>query len=126
MCPSVIAPCATSPGEVVTNGLLQKRSGNGKFWYCSRIKARDFKPLLNLVLSPEWNSKVSNKKHGIWKLKSTSTKMIDFTQSKVSSDIPKTSYVPGTTSVEMGQVFLVLTQILREGFLNLGNPCVGI
>jgi hypothetical protein len=32
--------------------------------------------------------------------------MIDFTQSKVSSDIPKTSYVPGTTSVEMGQVFL--------------------
>jgi hypothetical protein len=50
--------------------------------------------------------KVSNKKHGIWKLKSTGTKMIDFTQSKVSSDIPKTSYVPGTTSVEMGQVFL--------------------
>jgi hypothetical protein len=28
-----------------------------------------------------------------------------FYKSVVSSDIPKTSYVPGTTSVEMGQVF---------------------
>jgi uncharacterized FAD-dependent dehydrogenase len=47
-------------------------------------------------------------------------RMIDFTQSRVSSEIPKTSYVPGTTSVEMGQLFPgFLTQILREGFFRI-------
>ena len=53
-------------------------------------------------------------------------KMIDFTQNKVSTDIPKTSYVPGTTSVEMGQVFPgFLTQILREGFREFGKSMRG-
>jgi uncharacterized FAD-dependent dehydrogenase len=52
--------------------------------------------------------------------------MIDFTQSRVSSEIPKTSYVPGTTSVELGQVFPgFLTQILREGFLEFGKSMKG-
>jgi uncharacterized FAD-dependent dehydrogenase len=53
-------------------------------------------------------------------------RMIDFTQSRVSSEIPKTSYVPGTTSVEMGQVFPgFLTQILREGFSEFGKSMKG-
>ena len=53
-------------------------------------------------------------------------KMIDFTQSKVSKEIPKTSYVPGTTSVELGQVFPgFLTQILREGFTEFGKSMRG-
>jgi uncharacterized FAD-dependent dehydrogenase len=66
-----------------------------------------------------------NKKHGIWLVqtqKVPAQRMVDFTQNKVSKDIPKTSYVPGTTSVEMGQVFPgFLTQIMREGFKNLEN-----
>ena len=52
--------------------------------------------------------------------------MIDFTQNKVSTSIPKTSYVPGTTSVEMGQVFPnFLTQTLREGFSQFGKSMRG-
>jgi hypothetical protein len=52
--------------------------------------------------------------------------MVDFTQNKVSSEIPKTSYVPGTTSVEMGQVFPgFLSQILREGFTEFGKLMKG-
>jgi uncharacterized FAD-dependent dehydrogenase len=52
--------------------------------------------------------------------------MVDFTQSKVSAAIPKTSYVPGTTSVELGQVFPgFLTQTLREGFLEFGKTMRG-
>jgi hypothetical protein len=52
--------------------------------------------------------------------------MVDFTQKKLSSDIPKTSYVPGTTSVEMGEVFPgFLTQILREGFIEFGKSMRG-
>ena len=53
-------------------------------------------------------------------------RMVDFTQSKVSNSIPKTSYVPGTTSVEMGQVFPgFLSQILREGFSEFGKSMKG-
>jgi hypothetical protein len=52
--------------------------------------------------------------------------MVDFTQNKVSKDIPKTSYVPGTTSVEMGQVFPgFLSQIMREGFVQFGKAMKG-
>ena len=53
-------------------------------------------------------------------------RLVDFTQSKASSDIPKTSYVPGTTSVELGQVFPgFLTQIMREGFIEFGKSMRG-
>ena len=52
--------------------------------------------------------------------------MVDFTQNKLSTNIPKTSYVPGTTSVELGQVFPgFLTQILREGFVGFGTSMRG-
>lgn len=53
-------------------------------------------------------------------------RMIDFTQSKQSSDISKTSYVPGTTSAELGQVFPnFITQTLREGFIAFGKSMRG-
>lgn len=53
-------------------------------------------------------------------------KMVDFTQNKVSTNIPKTSYVPGTISVEMSEVFPgFLSQILREGFVEFGKTMRG-
>ncbi|RZJ25918.1 MAG: FAD-binding protein, partial [Flavobacterium sp.] len=53
-------------------------------------------------------------------------RMIDFTQTKISADIPKTSYVPGTTSVELGHVFPgFITQVLRQGFLDFGKSMKG-
>jgi hypothetical protein len=52
--------------------------------------------------------------------------MVDFTQHKLSTDIPKTSYVPGTTSVDLGQVFPgFLTQIMRQGFTEFGKTMRG-
>ena len=53
-------------------------------------------------------------------------RMVDFTQNKASASIPRTSYVPGTTSVEMGEVFPeFLTQIMREGFTEFGKAIRG-
>jgi uncharacterized FAD-dependent dehydrogenase len=53
-------------------------------------------------------------------------RMVDFSQKKVSAEIPKTSYVPGTTSVELGEVFpSFLTQIMREGFVQFGKSMKG-
>ncbi|HLN93990.1 MAG TPA: hypothetical protein VK183_00035, partial [Flavobacterium sp.] len=53
-------------------------------------------------------------------------RMVDFSKAKVSADIPKTSYVPGTTSVELGNVFPgFLTQTLRQGFAEFGKTMRG-
>jgi uncharacterized FAD-dependent dehydrogenase len=133
MCPGgVIAPCATSPGEVVTNGWSPSKrdQATANSGIVVELKLEDFKPFAKFgaLAGMEFQKSIEQK---AWHLAGESQKvpaqrMIDFTQSKVSSEIPKTSYVPGTTSVEMGQVFPgFLTQILREGFSEFGKSMRG-
>lgn len=142
MCPGgVIAPCATSPGEVVTNGWSPSKrdQATANSGIVIELKLEDFKPFekFGALAGMEFQKSIEQK---AWRLaggfsegemtkqsqKVPAQRMIDFTQSKVSSEIPKTSYVPGTTSVEMGQVFPgFLTQILREGFTEFGKSMHG-
>ena len=133
MCPGgVIAPCATSPGEVVTNGWSPSKrdQATANSGIVVELKLEDFKPFAKFgaLAGMEFQKSIEQK---AWLLagqtqKVPSQKMVDFTQNKVSSNIPKTSYVPGTTSVEMGQVFPgFLTQILREGFVEFGKSMRG-
>ena len=133
MCPGgVIAPCATSPGEVVTNGWSpSKRDQNtANSGIVVELKLEDFKPFAKFgaLAGMEFQKSIEQK---AWHLagqtqKVPAQRMVDFTQNKISADIPKTSYVPGTTSVEMGQVFPgFLTQIMREGFLEFGKSMKG-
>ena len=133
MCPGgVIAPCATSPGEVVTNGWSPSKRDQitANSGIVIELQLEDFKPFAKFgaLAGMEFQKSIEQK---AWHLAGESQKlpaqrMIDFTQNRVSSDIPKTSYVPGTTSVEMGQVFPgFLTQILREGFTEFGKSMRG-
>jgi uncharacterized FAD-dependent dehydrogenase len=133
MCPGgVIAPCATSPGEVVTNGWSPSKrdQATANSGIVIELKLEDFKPFAKFgpLAGMEFQKSIEQK---AWHLagqtqKVPAQKMVDFTQNKVSSNIPKTSYVPGTTSVEMGQVFPgFLTQILREGFVEFGKSMRG-
>jgi uncharacterized FAD-dependent dehydrogenase len=133
MCPGgVIAPCATSPCEVVTNGWSPSKrdQATANSGIVVELKLEDFKPFAKFgaLAGMEFQKAIEKKS---WYLagqtqKVPAQKMIDFTQSKVSSFIPKTSYVPGTTSVEMGQIFPgFLTQILREGFKEFGKSMKG-
>lgn len=133
MCPGgVIAPCATSPGEVVTNGWSPSKrdQSTANSGIVVELKLEDFKPFAKFgaLAGMEFQKSIEQK---AWHLagqtqKVPAQRMIDFTQSKVSSDIPKTSYVPGTTSVEMGQVFPgFLTQIMRQGFQDFGKSMRG-
>jgi len=133
MCPGgVIAPCATSPGEVVTNGWSpskrdQETANSG---IVVELKLEDFAPFAKFgaLAGMEFQKAIEQK---AWHLggetqRVPAQRMVDFTQSKVSADIPKTSYVPGTTSVELGQVFPgFLTQTLREGFTEFGKSMRG-
>ena len=133
MCPGgVIAPCATSPGEVVTNGWSPSKrdQATANSGIVVELKLEDFKPFAKFgaLAGMEFQKSIEQK---AWDLagqtqKVPAQKMVDFTQNKVSSNIPKTSYVPGTTSVEMGEVFPgFLTQILREGFVEFGKSMRG-
>jgi uncharacterized FAD-dependent dehydrogenase len=133
MCPGgVIAPCATSPGEVVTNGWSPSKrdQATANSGIVVELKLEDFKPFAKFgaLAGMEFQKSIEQK---AWNLAGTTQKvpaqkMVDFTQRKVSSNIPKTSYVPGTTSVEMGEVFPgFLTQVLREGFVEFGKSMRG-
>lgn len=133
MCPGgVIAPCATSPGEVVTNGWSPSKrdQSTANSGIVVELKLEDFKPFQKFgpLAGMEFQKAIEQK---AWNLagktqKVPAQRLVDFTQNKVSATIPKTSYVPGTTSVEMGQVFPgFLSQILREGFLQFEKSMKG-
>ena len=133
MCPGgVIAPCATSPGEVVTNGWSPSKrdQATANSGIVIELKLEDFKPFARFgaLAGLEFQKSIEQK---AWHIagetqKVPAQRMVDFTKNIVSSDIPKTSYVPGTTSVEMGEVFPgFLSQILREGFTEFGKSMKG-
>lgn len=133
MCPGgVIAPCATEPGEVVTNGWSpskrdQETANSG---IVVELRLEDFKPFAKFgaLAGVAFQRDIEQR---AWELagrtqRVPAQRMVDFTQTKISADIPKTSYVPGTTSVELGQVFPgFLTQTLRQGFVEFGKAMRG-
>lgn len=133
MCPGgVIAPCATSPGEVVTNGWSPSKrdQATANSGIVVELRLEDFKPFQRFgpLAGMEFQKSIEQK---AWKLagetqRVPAQRMVDFTQHKISASISKTSYVPGTTSVELGEVFPgFLTQTLREGFVDFGKTMRG-
>ena len=133
MCPGgVIAPCATADGEVVTNGWSPSKrdQATANSGIVVELRLEDFKPFEKFgpLAGMEFQKQIEQK---AWQVagktqKVPAQRMIDFTQTKVSANIPKTSYVPGTTSVELGEVFpAFLTQTMREGFAAFGKSMHG-
>lgn len=133
MCPGgIIAPCATSPGEVVTNGWSPSKrdQATANSGIVVELKPEDFKAFSKFgpLAGMEFQKSIEQK---AWLLAGKSQKvpaqrMVDFTQKKVSTSIPKTSYIPGTTSVEMGEVFpAFITESLRVGFKEFGKSMPG-
>lgn len=133
MCPGgVIAPCATAAGEVVTNGWSPSKrdQATANSGIVVELKPEDFKPFAKFgaLAGMEFQKAIEQK---AWLLAGSTQKvpaqrMVDFSQKKISVEIPKTSYVPGTTSVELGEVFSnFLTQIMRQGFQEFGKSMKG-
>ncbi len=124
MCPGgVIAPCATSPGEVVTNGWSpskrdQPTSNSG---IVVELKLEDFKayakygPLSGMYFQKEIEQQA-------WRIggetqKVPAQRLMDMVEGKVSNDLPVTSYTPGLTSADMGVVFpKFIHNTLQSGF----------
>ncbi|MGG5506477.1 MULTISPECIES: NAD(P)/FAD-dependent oxidoreductase [unclassified Myroides] len=133
MCPGgVVAPCATAPGEVVTNGWSPSKrdQATANSGIVVELRLEDFKPYekFGALAGMEFQKAIEQRAfllagetQGV-----PAQRMVDFSQKKVSSSIPKTSYLPGTTSLELGDVFPdFLTQIMREGFQEFGKSMKG-
>ncbi len=124
MCPGgVIAPCATSPGEVVTNGWSpskrdQPTSNSG---IVVELRLEDFKefaeygPLAGMHFQKQIEQtafKVGGETQRV-----PAQRLVDMTQGKISTNLPETSYKPGLTSSDMGTVFpKFIHKTLQEGF----------
>lgn len=133
MCPGgIIAPCATSPGEVVTNGWSPSKRNNpysnsGIVVGIEPEKLPNFDPndpfiCLNLQASVEQRCwEVAGKTQRV-----PAQRMIDFVQGKVSSDLPETSYQPGLTSVDLNTVLPeFIAKRLRKAFVAFGKKMKG-
>ncbi len=133
MCPGgVIAPCATSAGEVVTNGWSpskrdQPTSNSG---IVVELRLEDFKPYEKFgpLAGMHFQAAIEKK---AWYLggKTQSVpaqRLTDLVQGKTSQSLPKTSYKPGLTSVDMGLVFpKFIHSVLKQGFQDFNKSMRG-
>lgn len=124
MCPGgVIAPCATAPGEIVTNGWSpskrdQATSNSG---IVVSLTLNDFAPYKKFGplsgVAFQQHIEQSAFRLGGETQRAPAQRLVDFTRGILSKDIPKTSYQPGTTSVELGELFPdFIHKTLQEGF----------
>ncbi len=133
MCPGgVIAPCATSPGEVVTNGWSpskrdQPTSNSG---IVVELRLEDFKefekhgPLAGMYFQQKIEQTAFTV--GGETQRVPAQRMVDMTEGKISRNLPETSYKPGLTSSDMGLVFpKFIHNILQDGFKTFGKSMKG-
>lgn len=133
MCPGgIIAPCATNYGEVVTNGWSPSKRNNpfANSGIVVSVDQEDFKdfhqygPLAGMYFQ-------SSVEQRAWRMagetqKAPAQRMIDFVEGKLSSSIPKTSYQPGVTSVELRSVLPPSIQNrLQKAFIGFGKKMRG-
>jgi uncharacterized FAD-dependent dehydrogenase len=133
MCPGgVIAPCATSPGEIVTNGWSSSRRARStsNSGIVVELTPEDFKPFEKYgpLAAMEFQRSIEQKAwvEGGKTQAAPAQRLRDFIKGDVSKDLPNTSYAPGITSVELGSVLPALIhKNLKEGFLQFDKSMRG-
>ena len=133
MCPGgFIVPSATSPGEVVVNGMSPSRR-DSKFANSGIVMAVDasrFKsfekmgPLAGMYFQREIEQLAC--KEGGGTQVAPAQRLLDFMDGKLSSSLLETSYQPGLASTPMQEILpSFLINGLRQGFKNFGSKMKG-
>ncbi len=133
MCPGgIIAPCATSPGEVVTNGWSPSKRDQptANSGIVVELRMDDFNKFASMgpLAAMEFQRSVEQKawQEGGRTQRVPAQRLVDFVNGKQSSDLPETSYKPGVTSVELGSVLPeFIYRNLKEGFKLFGKSMKG-
>ncbi len=111
MCPGgIIAPCATAPGEVVTNGWSPSKRNNpfANSGFVVSVELKDTKPfedygpLAALQFQKATEQLCYDAAGG--NQKAPAQRLVDFVDGKLSSRLPDCSYQPGLTSVHLKNV----------------------
>jgi uncharacterized FAD-dependent dehydrogenase len=132
MCPGgIIAPCATAPGEVVTNGWSPSKRNNpySNSGIVVGVDPTDFEGAENNpFVCLEFQQKIERlcwEKAGKTQ-KVPAQRMKDFIAIKKSLDFPRSSYVPGIESVDLNTIFPeFISARLRSAFLDFGKKMNG-
>ncbi|WP_142453401.1 NAD(P)/FAD-dependent oxidoreductase [Gracilimonas mengyeensis] len=133
MCPGgVIAPCATKPGEIVTNGWSSSRRARAtaNSGIVVELHPKDFEPFSEYgpLAAMEFQKSIEQKawQEGGKTQTAPAQRLVDFVNGKVSSDLPNTSYSPGITSVELGSVLPdFIHKRLQQGFRDFNKSMRG-
>lgn len=141
MCPGgIIAPAATSPGELVVNGwspskrnnpyansgiVVQTEISEALQWLKKQglpHKADD--PLLLMRFQQEIERRAFNAGGGLFK--APAQRMTDFTRNKISETLPDCSYLPGLTSAALNTVLPpFIHRRLQQAFVAFGEKMKG-
>lgn len=133
MCPGgIVAPCATAQEEVVTNGWSPSKRNNpyANSGMVVQLGPEDWEPLgfggplggMHFQQAVEracWEAAGSTQAV-------PAQRLVDFVAGRLSTSLPRTSYVPGVFSARLDEVLPpVVSDALREGFRAFGRKMKG-
>lgn len=133
MCPGgIIAPAATSPGELVVNGWSPSKRNNpyANSGIVVSIEEKDFGafkkqgPLSAMFFQQSVEKRAFDAGGG--KFVAPAQRLVDFAQNKSSANLPDCSYLPGIRSVSLKDVLPALVhKSLQQAFMEYGKKMKG-
>jgi hypothetical protein len=133
MCPGgIIAPAATSPGELVVNGWSPSKRNNpfANSGIVVAIEEKDWQafnkygPLAAMYFQQSVEKKAFDAGGG--KFVAPAQRLVDFSFNKTSSDLPSCSYLPGVHSVPLQKVLPAFVyKHLQHAFKEYGKKMKG-
>ncbi len=133
MCPGgIIAPAATSPGELVVNGWSPSKRNNpyANSGIVVTVENKDigefskYGPLAALAFQRSVEQKAFELGGGSFV--APAQRLVDFTENKLSSNLPACSYLPGIHSSLLEKVLpAFICQSLQQGFREYGKKMKG-
>lgn len=133
MCPGgFIVPSATSPGEIVVNGMSPSRrdsrfANSGIVVSVDEKDFGDYKmygPLAGMHFQAALEKTACTAAGGTQT--APAQRLVDFVDRKLSVSLPESSYQPGLASVELENVLPVyIANALRQGFRDFGKKMKG-
>ena len=133
MCPGgIIAPCATAPGEIVTNGWSPSKRNNpyANSGIVVPVEPADYKQFASAgaLAGLRYQQYVEQAvcKAGGGTQTAPAQRLVDLIGGKISTDLPTNSYQPGTVSRQLSEVLpKAMHQRLKFGFKDFGNKMRG-
>lgn len=131
MCPGgIIAPCATDVNEVVVNGWSPSKRNNpfANSGLVVQIDMKDIPGIENPLAALHFQHEVEQTAYRAANnsIKAPAQRIVDFVEGKVSSSLPKNSYLPGLTSSNLHDVLpMHVSERLREALPIFGKKMKG-